>query len=132
MAKYFLGSIIYYRSIPSSKKGHFQLRRIMQIREYLDKPATEKLIHAFVTSNIDYCNSLLYGTSNDVVAKLQNLQNTAGRVICDARKYDHITPLLKDLHWLPVRHRISYKIAFLTYKCLNGLAPGYLTSLVQV
>ena len=113
------------------QKGHFQLRKIRQIRKYLDREATEKLVHAFITSNIDYCNSLLYGTSNAVIEKLQKLQNTAARVICGANRYDHITPLLKELHWLPISYRISFKIALLTYKCLNGRAPGYLSDLVK-
>ena len=113
------------------KKGHFQLRKIRQIRSYLDKAATEKLVHAFVTSNLDYCNSLLYGTSCDVIDKLQKLQNAAAKVICGARKYDHVTPLLKDLHWLPVKFRINFKIALLTYKCLKGDAPKYLSDLLK-
>ena len=112
------------------QKGYYQLKRIRQIRKYLDKPATEKLVHAFVTSNIDYCNSLLYGTNKYVIDKLQKLQNAAARVICGARRYDPITPLLKDLHWLPVSYRISFKIALLTHKCLNNQAPAYLKDLL--
>ena len=112
------------------QKGYHQLKKIRQIRKYLDKPATEKLVHAFVTSNIDYCNSLLYGTTDCVINKLQRLQNAAARVICGGRKYDHVTPLLKDLHWLPVSYRITFKIALLAYKCMNGLAPSYLRDLL--
>ena len=113
------------------QKGYYQLRKIRQIRKYLDKQATEKLVHAFVTSNIDYCNSLLFGTNISVIDKLQKLQNAAARVILGARKYDHITPLLKELHWLPVSYRISFKIALLTYKCLNDRAPNYLSDLIK-
>ena len=63
------------------KKGYHQLKKIRQIRKYLDKSATEKLVHAFITSNIDYCNPLLYGTTSCVINKLQRLQNAAARVI---------------------------------------------------
>jgi hypothetical protein len=114
------------------KKGHLQLKRIRQIRKYLDRPATEKIVHAFVTSNIDYCNALLYGAPKCVINKLQKLQNCAARVICGAGKFDHVTPLLKELHWLPVSYRISFKIALLTHKCLNGQAPPYLQDLIQI
>ena len=114
------------------QKGHHQLKRIRQIRKYLDKPATEKLIHAFVTSNIDYCNALLYGAPKNVIGKLQKLQNSAAKVVSGARKYDHVTPILKELHWLPVPYRISFKIALLTYKCLNNMAPPYLKELIKV
>ena len=109
------------------KKGYHQLKKIRQIRKYLDKSATEKLVHAFITSNIDYCNPLLYGTTSCVINKLQRLQNAAARVIYGAKKFDHVTPLLKDLHWLPVSYRISFKIALLAYKCINGSAPSYLS-----
>jgi len=113
------------------KRGYYQLKKIRQVRKYLDNNSAEELVHSFVTSNIDYCNALLYGTPKCVTNKLQKLQNTAARVICNASKYDHATPLLKSLHWLPVKQRIQYKIALLTYKCLNDLAPDYLCDLIE-
>ena len=64
------------------------------------------VVHAFVTSKLDYCNSLLYGLLNFLIAKLQSVQNSAARLVCMTRKFDHITPTLIDLHWLPIRHRI--------------------------
>ena len=114
------------------KKGYVQLRRIRQIRKYLDDSATESIIHSFVTSNIDYCNALLYDAPKCVIAKLQKLQNAAARVVCKARKFDHVTPLLKKLHWLPVLQRINYKIAILAFKCVNKTAPDYLCDLVEL
>ena len=114
------------------RRGYYQLKKIRQIRKYLDKPATEKLVHAFITSNIDYCNSLLYGAPDYVIDKLQRLQNAAARVICGVRKFDHITPTLKELHWLPVSYRISFKIALMAYKCIKGQAPAYLSDLIEV
>ncbi|KAL0153340.1 hypothetical protein M9458_051336 [Cirrhinus mrigala] len=93
-------------------------------------PQGSVLVHAFMTSRLDYCNALLGGCPASSINKLQIVQNAAARVLTRSRKYDHITPILKSLHWLPIRFRISYKIALLTYKALNGLAPAYLTSLL--
>ena len=65
------------------------------IRKYLDTDATKTLVHAYVTSRLDYCNLLLYGTPNELTDKLQRVQNTAARLLTRTRKYDHITPVLK-------------------------------------
>ncbi len=92
----------------------------------------EKLVHAFMTSRLDYCNALLGGCpASSSINKLQIVQNAAARVLTRSRKYDHITPILQSLHWLPIKFRISYKIVLLTYKAINGLAPAYLTSLLS-
>ncbi|KAF7710058.1 hypothetical protein HF521_008930, partial [Silurus meridionalis] len=90
----------------------------------------EKLIHAFMTSRIDYCNALLGGCPASLINKLQLVQNAAARVLTRSKKYDHITPILSSLHWLPVKFRLDYKLLLLTYKALNGLAPMYLSSLL--
>ncbi len=72
---------------------------------------TEKLVHAFMTSRLDYCNALLGGCPASSINKLQIVHsNTAARVLTRSRKYDHITPILQSLHWLPIKFRISYKI----------------------
>lgn len=113
------------------KAAFFHLRKIARIRNYLDKSATERVVHSFVTSRIDYCNSLLYGASCSLLAKLQRVQNTAARIVSGSRKYDHITPVLHDLHWLPIQTRIEYKVLLLVFKCLHGLAPVYLSDLLQ-
>ncbi len=91
----------------------------------------KKLVHAFMTSRLDYCNALLGVCPASSINKLQVVQNAAARVLTRSRKYDHITPILQSLHWLPIKYRISYKILLLTYKALNGLAPAYLTSLLS-
>ncbi|KAL0154148.1 hypothetical protein M9458_050607 [Cirrhinus mrigala] len=93
-------------------------------------PQGSVLVHAFMTSRLDYCNALLGGCSASSINKLQIVQNAAARVLTRSRKYDHITPILKSLHWLPIGFCISYKILLLIYKALNGLAPAYLTSLL--
>ena len=112
------------------KSAHHQLRSIGAMRKYLTVDVTRQLIHAFVTSRLDYCNSLLYGISDKSMKKLRRVQNTAARIVTLSRKYDHITPILKTLHWLPVNLRIEFKILLLTYKSLNELAPVYLRDLL--
>jgi len=62
----------------------------------------------------------------DNLTKLQTVQNAAARVVTGTRKFDHITPVLRQLHWLPVCQRITFKLAMITFKCLHGLAPSYL------
>ena len=70
--------------------------------------------------------SLLFGIGDGLVKKLQAVQNSAARVVTGTRKYDYITPVLRDLHWLPARHRIDFKVAMTVFKCIHGLAPQYL------
>ena len=106
---------------------YFQLRQLRHVRRSLTPDAVKTLIHAFISSRLDYCNSLLTGVSDGVLRKLQSVQNAAARLITNTRKFDHITPVLRDLHWLPVRQRIEFKTAMLVYKCLHGLAPSYLS-----
>ena len=83
-------------------------------------------MHAFITSKLHYCNSLLYGCRKMQLKKLQYVQNTAARIITQTRKFDHITPVLSDLHWLPVNYRFVFKIILLVFKSLNNLSPSYL------
>ena len=90
----------------------------------------ERIVYAFVIPRIDYCNSILYGLPTIEHEKLQRVQNIAPRLITGSSRRDHITPVLKNLHWLPVRSRITFKILLLTYKILNGHLPSYLTSLI--
>ncbi len=84
----------------------------------------ETFIHAFMTSRLDYCNALLGGCS-------ALIQNAAARVLTRTRKYDHNSPVLSTLHWLPIKHHIHFKILLITYKALNGLAPQYLSELLS-
>ena len=83
-------------------------------------------MHAFITSKLDYCNCLLYGCRKIQLKKLQYVQNTAARIITRTRKFDHITPVLSDLHWLPVSYRFVFKILLLVFTSLNNLSPSYL------
>lgn len=108
----------------------FAIYKIGQLSNYLDRKSTERLVHAFVTSRLDYCNSLLYGLPSNHISKLQRIQNSAARLVTRSKKHDHITPILRELHWLPVHYRINYKIALLTFKSLHGMAPDYISSLI--
>ena len=108
----------------------FSYFHIRSIRKLLSDDSAASLIYSFVTSRLDNGNCLLNGISDALLKKLQLVQNTAARVLTKTRKYDHITPVLKDLHWLPVRERIQYKILLLTWKSLHDLAPPYLKDLL--
>ena len=86
-------------------------------------------MNAFVNSRLDYCNSLLYGVGEGLMDRLQRVQNAAARLVSGAKKYDHITPIMMDLHWLPIRRRVTFKVATLVYWLrpgLHGCAPVYL------
>ena len=108
------------------KSSYFQLRQLRQIRRSLTTDARKTLVHAFISSRLNYCNSLLFGIGEGLVKKLQSVQNAAARFIMGIKKHDHITPVLRDLHWLPISKRIVFKVAILVYKSLHGLAPPYL------
>ena len=112
------------------KATYFHLRNISAIRNHLSSAATKQLIHSLVSSRLDYCNSLLYGVPKYKIKYLQRVQNVAGRIVTRCPRRDHITPHLEFLHWLPVEFRIVFKILLLAYKCMNNLAPNYLSELV--
>lgn len=83
-------------------------------------------------SRIDFYNSILYGIPDYRLNKLQRIQNAAARLVCQQSRYCHITPLLFDLHWLPVKFRIVFKILLITFKVLKGLAPTYLAFVISI
>jgi len=95
------------------KSCFFQLRQLHLIRSYLTMDSAKTLVHAFISVRLDYCNSLLVGAADCIIQKLQAVQNAAAQLINGTRKFDHITPILWDLHWLPVHQQIKYKIAML-------------------
>ena len=109
------------------KNCYFHLRRLGQIRHLLSKEAANAIAVATVTSRLDYCNSCLWRIRGSELDRLQKIQNTAARIVSRQKGRDHISPVLKDLHWLPIRQRIDHKILSLTFSCLNGLAPEYLS-----
>ena len=110
---------------------HFHLCNIGAIRNLLTDSATEQLIHSLVTSRLDYCNSLLNGVPGYKFKRVQRMQNIAAQIVSRCPYRDHITPVFESLHCLPVKYRILFKLLLLTYKCLNGLGPGYVSCLVM-
>ena len=113
------------------KSSFFHLRNIFKIRKFLSHDTCKTLIHAFVTARIDYCNSLLYGQPKCILKRLQSVLNSAAsyRLIHLTSRYEHVTPLLIQLHWLPIEQRITFKIAVITFKALHDLikpTPGRL------
>ena len=112
------------------QSAFYHLRNIAQISQHISFRNCETLIHAFVTSKIDHYNVPLSGLKQDRVRKFQYVQNSAARLLTGTRKHEHITPVLRDLHWLPGHERIRFKILLMTFKCLNQLAPSYLSDLL--
>ena len=82
------------------------------IRSITEDPA-KMVVHAIISSRLDYCNSLLCGIAGNLLQKLQSVQNAGARLIMRTGIWQHITPVLRELHWLPVRQRIYFKIAVL-------------------
>ena len=108
----------------------FHLRALGQLRPQLNKRTANAVAVSLIQSRLDYCNSCLWGLPQNQLQRLQKVQNTAARIVSGIKKSDHITPVLKDLHWLPVTKRIDHKILSLAYSCMEGTAPHYLQELV--
>ncbi len=114
------------------KRSYYQLWRISKIRKFLDMASCNQLVCSLVLPHLDYANSLLFGLPDYLIAKLQRVQNSAARIVTRAPRRSSSSLLLKRLHWLPVAQRITYKIALLSLKCVNGLAPSYLCDIVSL
>ena len=112
------------------QSAHFHIRNIDRIRNLLSFDACATLIHALIGSRLDYCNSLLYNIADAKVEGLQKVQNEAARILIRSPRRDHITAVLKQLHWLKVRERIRYKVLILAHKSFYETAPQYLSALV--
>ena len=110
----------------------YYIYNIRRIRKYLSRQSTETHVHAFITIRLDYCNGLLFGLPDCLLNKLQRVQNACSRLIFREQKFCHITPIIYELHWLPIRYRIEFKILLITFKILNFLAPTYLSSLISL
>ena len=111
------------------KSCFFQLRQLRSIRRSLPTDARKALVHSFVASRIDYCNAILCGVSDRVVRRMQTALNAAARLVVDAGRRQHMTPILQSLHWLPVKQRILYKIGIISFHCVRGDGPAYLTEM---
>ena len=112
--------------------AYLQLKNISRRRPFITRAVLECIVHAFVTSKLDFSDSVLCSIDQKLLQKFQVIQNAAARILIKCRKYDHITPVLHTLHWLPVSYRIRFKLCVLVYKCLNEIAPPYLNDLVNL
>ena len=102
----------------------------MHISKFVSESCLKTLAASFILSRLDYCNALYINLPQYQIKKLQKLQNFAAKVVLNKSIFEHVTPCLIELHWLPVAFRIKYKIAVLSFKCVNGLAPKYLADLI--
>ena len=98
-----------------------------KIRTYLTEHGVKSLVQALVTGRIDYCNSLYFGLPLKYISKLQLVQNASARVISITTKRDHITPVLKALHWIPIKKRTQYKMMLLVFNALHKQSPSYIS-----
>ena len=114
------------------KSVFYQIHIIGKIRRNLDQQSTKKLVHALVTSRLDYCNSLLVGLPATLTGKLQRAQNCAARLVTLTPRRDHISPVLYKLHWLPIKYRCEFKVLALVFKCIQNQAPEYLCDLIKI
>ena len=113
------------------RSARYHLHNISLARRFLTKDVAAKAIQAFVISRLDSNNALLHGLPSCELKKIQRVQNAAARLLVGAKRSCHITPILKDLHWLSVVCRIKYKILLFTFKCMKKLAPDYLANLLK-
>ena len=114
------------------KTAFLEIRRISTIRHYLTDDATKTPVVSFVLSRIDYCNSLLAGLPQSLVGKLQSVQNCAARLVVRVPTHVHVIPVLRLLHWLPVKTRISNKIACLCFNVITSSTPANLSDLLHL
>ena len=115
--------------INMTKNINYHLYNIGKLRKYLTNEAAKTYVHSVITSRLDFCNSLLYGLPQSSLHPLERALKNAARIVSLTRRSDHITPVMRSLHWLPLK-RIEYKIILLTHKTLKGLTPAYLSDLL--
>ena len=112
---------------------HYHLNNIAKIKRYLSQSDTLKLMHAFITSKLDYCNCIFYGLNNYTSSKLQSIQNRAARIVLGLSPYATLTDsMLNDLHWLKLNQRIVFKILLLTHKFFMNIAPAYFSDILFI
>jgi hypothetical protein len=115
-----------------TRVSYFHLRRLRAVRRSVSSSVFKTLVHAFVSSRIDYCNSLLIGLPKIRLIPLQSVLNAAARLIARLPRYSHISAFMfEQLHWLPLSLRIKFKILALMSKAQRGIAPEYLTDVIQ-
>jgi hypothetical protein len=125
--------LLYHQHISKiTQVSYIHMRQIRRVRPSLDLNSAVLLANSLVSSRLDYCNSLFYGLPKSSLKRLQRVQNSLARVIIPScKKYDHIQPVLRELHWLPIDKRIEFKLATLTFKVLENSQPAYLSELLR-
>ena len=111
--------------------ANLAIRNISKVRKYLTVDTARLYTQMLITSRLDFCNSILGGLPSATIRPLQRVQNTAARLVTRSRRSVHISPILNDLHWLPVAQRIKFNILLFAFKAVHGLAPGYVCELVS-
>ena len=99
------------------------LYNISKVRSYLNDDQTRCVVHAYVISKLDANNSLLAGSPSRLVSQIERVQNAAAKLVTKSKKFDHVSPILRNLHWLPIQDRIVFKNLLLIYKALNNKGP---------
>ena len=111
--------------------SYFRLRNICRIRSHLTLTATRQIIQSLVISRLDFCNALYQGLPQYQLDRLQRVQSSAARLITCVHRHEHISDVRMQLHWLPVKQRVCYKVLWLTFLAANGKAPEYLCELLE-
>ena len=113
------------------KSSHFHLRALHHIRKHISADTAKTVACSVVDGRLDYSNSVLYGTSAMNLNKLQQVQNSAARIVTGSRRFEHALPLLAELHWLLIKHQIQYKIAVTAFRVLTTQQPSYLANIIR-
>ena len=114
------------------KAAMWNIHTIRNICSDVDKSTCETLVASLVTPHLDYGSGLLIGATDTVIGKYQRIQNIAAKLILNRSKTDSATKACYELHWLPIRGRIEYKILLLVFKCLHNMAKKYLENLLTI
>ncbi len=113
-----------------TKSAYYHLKHIAIFRCFVSSQDLEKLVHAFITSRVDYSYGLLTGLPKKTIRQMQLIQDAVAKILTRTRTSEHITPVLRSLNWLPVTFRIDFKVLLLVYKSLNGFGPKYIADIL--
>jgi hypothetical protein len=114
------------------RTAYMHIRNIWKIRKFITTDAAKSLVQGLIISHLDYCNSLLHNLPYKIIHKLQRVQNMSARLIVKAQWFDDMTPIRKELHWLPIARRCEYKLLVYVYMAVNGSVPTYLSDMLEV
>jgi len=107
----------------------YHLRQLRVVQRSLTRDVLQSLLQAFVHCRLENCNAILTGAADEQIRRLQAVQNAAARLVLRARRRDRVSPILRSLHWIPMRRRVTFKSAVIAWKCVNGVAPTCLREL---